>query len=90
MCSGLAAMACCLSHMIMPQNNPSNVFMKPFLHHQMSQSAIQKPSLKSQTASNADVAARWLGKTTQLSALVLSTIAKPKTDKQSKAIHLLK
>jgi hypothetical protein len=37
--------------------NQSNVFIKPFLHQQMSQSAIQKPSLKLQTASNADVEA---------------------------------
>jgi hypothetical protein len=36
----------------------SNVFIKPFLHQLMSQSAIQKPSLKPQTASNADVEAR--------------------------------
>ena len=39
------------------------IYIKPFLHQQMSQSAIQKPSLKPQTASNADVEARWLGKT---------------------------
>ena len=43
--------------------NQSNVFMKHFLIQQMSQSAIQKSSLKPQTASNADVDARWLGKT---------------------------
>uniref|UniRef100_A0A4W5KHA7 Methionine--tRNA ligase, cytoplasmic n=1 Tax=Hucho hucho TaxID=62062 RepID=A0A4W5KHA7_9TELE len=39
-----------------------HLFMKPFLHQPMSQSAIQKSSLKPQTASNADVGARWLGK----------------------------
>jgi hypothetical protein len=38
--------------------NQSNVFTKPFLHQLMSQSAVQKPSLKPQTASNADVEAR--------------------------------
>jgi hypothetical protein len=43
--------------------NQSNVFVKPFLYQQMSQSVIQKPSLKPQTASNAYVEARWLGKT---------------------------
>jgi hypothetical protein len=37
--------------------NHSNVFIKPFLHHLMSQSAVQKPSLKPQTASNAGVEA---------------------------------
>ena len=42
------------------QINQLNVFIKPFLYHLMSQSAIQKPSLKPQTASNADVEARWL------------------------------
>ena len=42
----------------------SNVFIKPFLHQLISQSAVQKPSLKPQTASNAGVEARWLGKTT--------------------------
>ena len=41
----------------------SNVFIKPFLHQLMSQSAVQKPSLKPQTASNAGVEARLLGKT---------------------------
>ena len=41
----------------------SNIFIKPYLHQLMSQSAVQKPSLKLQTASNADVEARWLGKT---------------------------
>jgi hypothetical protein len=41
--------------------NKSNVFLKPFLHQLMSQSAVQKPSLKRQTASNAGVEARWLG-----------------------------
>uniref|UniRef100_A0A4W5K7K9 Uncharacterized protein n=1 Tax=Hucho hucho TaxID=62062 RepID=A0A4W5K7K9_9TELE len=41
----------------------SNVFIKPFLHQLMSQSAVQKPSLKPQTASNAGVKALWLGKT---------------------------
>jgi hypothetical protein len=41
----------------------SIVSMKPFLHLQMSQSAIQKPSLKPQTASNTNVEAQWLGKT---------------------------
>jgi hypothetical protein len=35
--------------------NQSNVFIKPFLHQPLSQSAVQKPSLKPQTASNADV-----------------------------------
>jgi hypothetical protein len=43
--------------------NQSNVFIKPFLHQPMSQRAIQKPSLKPQTASNAGVEARRLGKT---------------------------
>ena len=42
--------------------NQSNVFIKP-LHQLMSQSAVQKRSLKPQTASNAGVEARWLGKT---------------------------
>ena len=41
----------------------SNVFMNPFLHQPMSQSAVQKPSLKPQTPSNADVEARCLGNT---------------------------
>ncbi|KAM9442453.1 uncharacterized protein ACWYII_014448 [Salvelinus alpinus] len=41
--------------------NQSNVFIKPFLHQPMSRSAIQKPSLKPKTASNAE--AWWLGKT---------------------------
>jgi hypothetical protein len=36
----------------------SNVFIKPFLHQLRSQSALQKPSLKPQTASNAGVEAR--------------------------------
>ena len=40
-----------------------HVFIKPFLHQLMSQSAEQKPSLKPPTASNAGVVARWLGKT---------------------------
>ena len=40
-----------------------NVFIKPFLHQLISQNAVQKPSLKPQTASNAGVEARWLGKT---------------------------
>jgi hypothetical protein len=43
-----------------PLLNQPNVFIE---HHQMSQSAVQKSSLKPQTASNADVKARWLGKT---------------------------
>jgi hypothetical protein len=43
--------------------NQSNVFIKPSLHQLMSQSDLQKPSLKPQTASNAGVEARWLGKT---------------------------
>ena len=43
--------------------NQSNAFMKPFLHQLMSQSAVLKPSLKPQTASNTGVEARWLGKT---------------------------
>jgi hypothetical protein len=30
------------------------------LHQQMSQSAMLKPSLKPQTASNADIEAQWL------------------------------
>ncbi|CDQ99316.1 unnamed protein product [Oncorhynchus mykiss] len=47
-----------ISHVL----NQSNVFIKPSLH-QMSQSAVQKPSLKPQTASNVGVEARWLGKT---------------------------
>ena len=42
----------------------SNVFVKPFLHQLMSQSVVQKPSLKPQTASNAGLEARLLGKTT--------------------------
>uniref|UniRef100_A0AAZ3PN34 Uncharacterized protein n=1 Tax=Oncorhynchus tshawytscha TaxID=74940 RepID=A0AAZ3PN34_ONCTS len=33
--------------------NQSNVFIKPFLHQPMSQSAVQKPSLKPQTAKGA-------------------------------------
>ena len=37
--------------------NQSNVFIKPFLHQLMSQSAVQKPSLKPKTASNAGVEA---------------------------------
>jgi hypothetical protein len=37
------------------QVNQSNVYIKPILHQPMSQCAIQKPSLKPQTASNADV-----------------------------------
>ena len=41
----------------------SNVFIKTFVHQLISQSAVQKPSLKPQTASNAGVEARWLGKT---------------------------
>uniref|UniRef100_A0A4W5R9U8 ATP-binding cassette, sub-family C (CFTR/MRP), member 3 n=1 Tax=Hucho hucho TaxID=62062 RepID=A0A4W5R9U8_9TELE len=36
----------------------SHLFIKPFLHQLMSQSAVQKPSLKPQTASNAGVKAR--------------------------------
>jgi hypothetical protein len=39
----------------------SNVFIKAFLHQQMSQSAIQKPSLNPQTESNADVEGVWWG-----------------------------
>jgi hypothetical protein len=35
--------------------NQSNVFIKPFLHQPMSQSAVQ-------TVSNADVEAQWQGK----------------------------
>ena len=38
----------------------SNVFILPFLHQLISQSAVQKLSLKPQTASNAGVEARWL------------------------------
>ena len=41
----------------------SNVFLKPFLHQLISQSAVQEPSLKTQTASNAGVEAQCLGKT---------------------------
>ena len=41
----------------------SNVFIWPFVHQLISQSAVQKPSLKPQTASNAGVEACWLGKT---------------------------
>ena len=37
--------------------NQSNLFIKPFLHQLMSLSAVQKPSLKPQTASNAGVEA---------------------------------
>ena len=33
----------------------------PFLHQLIFQSAVQKPSLKPQTASSAGVEARWLG-----------------------------
>ena len=40
----------------------SKVFIKPFVHQLIPQSAVQKPSLKPQTASNAGVEARWLGK----------------------------
>ena len=43
--------------------NQSHLFIKAFVHQQMSQNVIQKPSLKPQSASNADVEARWLGKT---------------------------
>ena len=42
--------------------NQSNVFIQPFLHQLISQSAVQKPSLKPQTTSNAGVEAQWLGK----------------------------
>jgi hypothetical protein len=35
--------------------NQSNLFIKPFLHQLVSQSAVQKPSLKPKTASNAGV-----------------------------------
>jgi hypothetical protein len=35
----------------------SNLFLKAFLHQLISQSAVQKPSLKLQTASNAGVEA---------------------------------
>ena len=42
--------------------NQLHLFVKPFLHQLMSQSAVQKPSLKPQTASNAGVEAWWLGK----------------------------
>jgi hypothetical protein len=38
--------------------NQSNVFIKHFLHQLMSQSAVQKASLKPQTESNAGVEAR--------------------------------
>ncbi|XP_055780252.1 LIM and calponin homology domains-containing protein 1-like [Salvelinus fontinalis] len=41
----------------------SNGFTNTFLHQQMSQSAVQKPSLKPQTPSNAGVEAQRLGKT---------------------------
>ena len=44
------------------QSNQSNVFIKPILHQPMSQSAVQKPSLKPQTASNADVEAHYMTK----------------------------
>jgi hypothetical protein len=37
----------------------SNVFISPFVHQLISQSAVQKPSLKPQT-DNAGVEARWL------------------------------
>ena len=43
--------------------NQSNVFIKPFVHQLISQSAVLKPSLNPQTASNAGVEARGLGKT---------------------------
>ena len=42
--------------------NQSNVFIKPFLHQQMSQRTLQKPILKLQTASNAGVEQRCLRK----------------------------
>jgi hypothetical protein len=35
--------------------NQSNIFIKPFLHQPISQNAVQKPSLKPQTANYADV-----------------------------------
>ena len=38
----------------------TNVLIKPFLRQLMSQSAIQKPSVKPQTASNADVEGVWI------------------------------
>ena len=41
--------------------NQTNLFIKPFEHQPMSQSAIQKPSLKPQKASYADVEALLLG-----------------------------
>jgi hypothetical protein len=38
----------------------SNAFIKPFVHQPISQRAVQKPSLKPQTASNAGVEAmQW-------------------------------
>jgi hypothetical protein len=40
--------------------NQSNVFMKPFVHQLIYQSAVQKPSLKPQTAGNAGVEARYV------------------------------
>uniref|UniRef100_A0A8K9UWC0 Eyes absent homolog n=1 Tax=Oncorhynchus mykiss TaxID=8022 RepID=A0A8K9UWC0_ONCMY len=40
----------------------ANRYGRPFLHPLIFQSAVQKPSLKLQTASNAGVEARWLGK----------------------------
>jgi hypothetical protein len=47
-------------HLIRLEQYQSNVFIKPFLHQLMSQSAVQKPpSLKNlQTESNADVESR--------------------------------
>jgi hypothetical protein len=41
-------------------SNQSNVFMMPFLHQLMSQSAVQKPGLNRQTASNAGVEAQFI------------------------------
>ena len=41
----------------------SNVFILLFLYRLIYQSAVQKPSLKPQTASNAGVEARWQGET---------------------------
>jgi hypothetical protein len=43
----------------------SHLFIKPFLHQLISQSSVQKPSLKPQTASNAGVEAFHFAHTVQ-------------------------
>jgi hypothetical protein len=54
--------------------NKSNVFIKPFLHQPMSQSAIQKPSLKPQTTSNADVYLFTVGLSISIKSTICITI----------------